>query len=914
MKRVVLASLISLLIIGAIALGYFYYQQLKTPSLEAVNAIPTDAAFIVETKDASATWKSIRESSIWNELKNSSYFSALNRKGVFIDSLFSKGRSVSKLYEAQTVFISAHIIKANDFDFLYLVNLPKIGQESFVNDVIKDVTGGKADISKRVYDGVTIKDFPAAGNNESFSYAVVKGVFIGSFTAFLVEDAIRQLHMGKPFTLDKSFTKVFDAAGSKVDANIFVNFNAFPNLLSAYLNIGGADQMKNFRPFASWAGLDLKFKNNTISLNGFTSAENKTDFLNIMKGQKPGETKMLRILPAKTVVFVHQYVSDFNLYRQNYKNFLSENNDLDAYKDSLKRYTDLYRLNVEERMLNWVGNEMALVISQGGGNTLSANTFMVLHTKDLIQAKSSLDQLSRFASLRDGITTENYKDNFPIKYLGLSGIFGICFGNVFSGIENSYYTFLGDYVVFANQPSSLKNFIDDYQLKKVLSNHPEYKSLSENLSQRSNCYVYANMSSVANVLKVFASSNLEKSINLNVENFNKFESFAFQLSAGQNNNDLFYNNIVINQHTTKKEEINQLWASKLDTSISMQPILVVNHNTDIKEIMVQDDANNLYLMDNSGEILWKKKIPGHILGSIRQIDYYRNGKLQYLFNTSKMLYLLDRNSDNVANFPIKLAANASAGLSVFDYDKKLDYRIFIPCGKKIYTYQTSGKPVEGWVFNKSLENVYNQVQHFRIDSKDYLIISDGNGQVFFLDRKGENRFPVKDKIFIAKNSPWQLVNEEKPYFANVDSSGTIYHVFTDGSIDKIQVDKMDNLAASFSYLCMDVDADKLYDHIFLDRDKLYAFKADKTLLFVKNFEQEILNRLQFVEISKKDFRIGISSEKTNEIFMIDADGSVSSGFPLKGSTLFSTGDLNNDGHINLVAGSSDGNIYVYTLK
>src|SRR5207248_1050109 len=113
-----------------------------------------------------------------------------------------------------------------------------------------------------------------------------------------------------------------------------------------------------------------------------------------------------------------------------------------------------------------------------------------------------------------------------------------------------------------------------------------------------------------------------KSVNSSPDFFNKFQSFAMQISP-TDDSKMFYNNIVLTQaqKAAKKEEINQLWAAKLDTSVSMEPFLVINHQTKANEIMVQDDSKNLYLIDNSGEILWKKKLTERIKGKIYQVDY-----------------------------------------------------------------------------------------------------------------------------------------------------------------------------------------------------------------------------------------------------------------------------------------------------
>ena len=65
---------------------------------------------------------------------------------------------------------------------------------------------------------------------------------------------------------------------------------------------------------------------------------------------------------------------------------------------------------------------------------------------------------------------------------------------------------------------------------------------------------------------------------------------------------------------------------------------MTNHNDrQNKEVIVQDNANNLYLINKEGVRLWKVKLSDKILGDVYQVDYYRNGKLQYLFNRNNFV-------------------------------------------------------------------------------------------------------------------------------------------------------------------------------------------------------------------------------------------------------------------------------------
>ena len=106
----------------------------------------------------------------------------------------------------------------------------------------------------------------------------------------------------------------------------------------------------------------------------------------------------------------------------------------------------------------------------------------------------------------------------------------------------------------------------------------------------------------------------------------------------------------------------------------MNPHFVTNHITKAKEIVVQDINDYLYLISNQGKVLWKKKIVGKILGQIKQVDIYKNGRLQLIFVTQKRLYVLDRNGKEVKPFPKVFRDKITQPLSVFDYDNNSDLK------------------------------------------------------------------------------------------------------------------------------------------------------------------------------------------------------------------------------------------------
>jgi hypothetical protein len=185
----------------------------------------------------------------------------------------------------------------------------------------------------------------------------------------------------------------------------------------------------------------------------------------------------------------------------------------------------------------------------------------------------------------------------------------------------------------------------------------------------------------------------------------------------------------------------------------------------------------LYLISDSGSVLWKKQLQGKILGNIEQIDTYKNGRLQLAFTTSNRLYVLDRNGNDVAAFPLRFRDAITQPLSVFDYDKRKNYRLLVTQGENILMYDAKGKSVSGFDYKTNGSVIKSQPKHFRVGRKDYIVFGAGE-TLKILDRQGNVRINVKDKIHFSENALYLYQNK----FTTTNTLGQLIQVDTKGQL------------------------------------------------------------------------------------------------------------------------------------
>ena len=102
--------ILSCLVVLAVLL-IFYFSSSSTPGL-AITAVPSDAAMILEVKQAGNFHKDLTSvSGVWKELINFNVFAETNTSIAFLDSLFNTNNKVSEILNEHSIFISFHILK-----------------------------------------------------------------------------------------------------------------------------------------------------------------------------------------------------------------------------------------------------------------------------------------------------------------------------------------------------------------------------------------------------------------------------------------------------------------------------------------------------------------------------------------------------------------------------------------------------------------------------------------------------------------------------------------------------------------------------------------------------------------------------------------------------------------------------------
>ncbi|MBN2681948.1 MAG: PQQ-like beta-propeller repeat protein [Bacteroidales bacterium] len=923
-KRIFIA--ITVIVVLLIAGGYFFFRSKLQPTTQPINAVPTDAAIILETNNIAQLTHSLNsgKNEVWNQLSQIEDFYGLSSQVKFLDSILLADETLKSLTDNRELIISLHPTAKNKFNFLYILGTENTGIYEDLKIWVEENIQKKFEVKERDKDGVSFFEGELKNHSyyKKFSYAFYDGLFIFSFSSLLVENSVNQLKSGKSILSLTSFKSIYDAKGKNVPASLFINYSNASGLLSSICSTEKLNLSKGMKNIADWSLMDLKLNEELLILYGFSvSSDSVPSYLNIFKNLKPVGFTLDEILPISTSFFLSLGIEKPGVFQTNYRKFLKSLNKLGEYENYLKDFKAKYQTDPEELFRSFMGNEIAFVKTNIKGLETAENTFIIVKTGSGDFTKDKLIELLKTYSATENT---NYKllvsdyildkdKSFPVYSFPFPEMLSVLFGDVFAELQTKYFAIYKNHLIFANSKKAISEFIYANVLQKVLSLDLDFVEFKQSLASNSSITVWANLANKQDYLQQFLNPSAYLGVEKAFDKTGKFQGLALQFSASEG---FIYNNVFLKYNPrVYREDPKTVWESRLDTCVAIKPKFVVNHDSEETEVFVQDMNNTIYLINSTGRVLWKKNLKERILSDVFQIDYFKNGKLQLMFNTKSKIYLIDRLGNNVERFPVELRANATNGISVFDYENNRDYRLFVACNNgKIYAMDKNGSILKGWEFEETEHSVKTPIQFFRISDKDYIVFADSL-KTYILDRKGKSRVDVKEYFPASSNNSFFLDKDpktKKHRLVTTTITGKPVFVYFDGSVE---IKDIQEISTNHFFDLNDLDGDGFNDYIFLDSTRLTVMNLEFLPMFEKKFETAPKFPPIFFVFPDNQRRIGIVEQEKNLIHLIESTGEHYEGFPLKGFSLFSIGNMGNkEGFFNLIVGSKNNFLYNYTVN
>ncbi len=878
-------------------LSFSLYQKIHRPAESPFNAIPGNTALIIQINKAGNLLEEMNRSNLlWKALSRFPGISVVRNELQFVDSAGRKNEKICKIFQQYNVLVAITLSGRTNFGALYITTVSGSSPESDISDYIQEISSGRAIISETPYSTTSLKRILYKGSRDSFYFAVIKGVFMGSFHADLVKRAVDRLSLNTPMAASAGFRKVEASAGKKVDANIFVNYRFFSLVLSKLTRDENLPELLKLSNFADWSGLDLMIKKDELLFNGITVASDSSQqFLALFNDQKPQKKELTCIIPEKVRYFATYGWSDASRFSQRFQNRTPHDEGFAAEQNLATTLIDRFQLNIGEYFLPWIGHEGCLFTLAERESSADVN-YSAFSSQDTLLTRSLLFALADTIGIRaDSILFRGHK----IYRMDLPAFIPTLFGELFSKVDVKCFTFLKGYVVFARQPKDLEQVISAVSENTTIDKDKTYRDFEVSLSETSNVYYYFSTRNALPSLKSVMSQELADQLNPVMDSLRKFESVAFQFS---NADGKFYSNIFLRYNPNLGKEGPLEWQAKLDTSISGQPRIFQGGTGSDPMVTVTDCIGNLYVIDPQGHVQWRVHLMGNLLGEIHGIRLPGSDSLYLLFNTDTHLYLLHADGRFAEKFPMRFPIHATNGLSITDWENNRDYHIFVAFqDNRVYSFSLGGTSDPGWKRPGLKEEITEPLASYVIGNREYLVISGHTGTTAFVGRTGVPRLTPGPRFLRASNSGiYPNKTGKRGEFVTTDPDGKVIFLQQNGKTTEVTLNLF---SAAHRFYYEDITGNAQDEFIFIDRNRVYYYGNNFKPVYSYMFRHANTCPPFLLHGADGKTMVGFVMPETNELYLFDRYGYRELESGIRGNTPFDIGNLEPGNKQRLVVGA-----------
>ncbi len=907
MKKGIIIIVAVIVVILSLGGFYAYLKGQQNRNITSIVAVPVNAAAIIDIKDTKAiTTKLLQGNSVYADIATMCDSAGFISFISVFDSLLRDADFYENLKLEKPILSFHDNTGVNKYNLLVSCAFAANNQGKKVEEYICNYLQKKGSVAETKYNQARVFTFSkTAGSKAQLLFTFYKGFFLLSTHDLLLQDAIRQTESTYNLTMSPEFQQVMRWGGKHVDVNVYLQLKYFNQFIQKQFTNGLFSDMA-IQTFADWACFDISIKKDTWLVNGFTlDGSTNAQWAQLFDGQETVSTELTKKIPLGVSRFSWYGLSNLNRYFTNLANYMDNMGQRKRFDTNRDQVVNHYGDNLFSLVEQNFGGAMVLFTMADGANVF------VLSTKGRFEAKQIVDALTEQQPDAPQVFTIDKDTKFNIHKMTLTKLPVRMFGPWFGKCVARYVTTVDNMVVFADTYSAASRFIYDNVLQKSLCFDPDYVRFENYMTSRANFYQFVSLTNSEHQMDSVLSKSNADFYKRNLDKISKLYGLAWQFSA---ENGLFYHNSILRHQPATSSLATTLWETHLDTLAAFKPALMTNHNTGEKEIFVQDLQNNIYLINSAGRIIWKKRIAAPIIGTVHQVDFYKNGKLQYLFNTGNQIYLIDRNGNNVDHYPIELPSPTKLPLALFDYSNSRDYRIFITCiNRSVLLYNISGRTIPDFTFKDANQTPISPVQHFVDNGKDYIAITDSS-RIYLLDRKGNMRLEYKEHVWPSVNNQLKYlpaIGNQQSALVRTTNSGEICFLHFDGTIERKNVGKF---GTNHYFDLEDICGDRRPEMIFADSNKVQVFTLEGKEIFSRTFDEPVLQPA-FYRLTDKQVAIGITEANSASISLIDEKGKTLKGFPLIGKTRFSIGMLQkNQAYYNLVVGGNDQYLFNYKIN
>lgn len=508
------------------------------------------------------------------------------------------------------------------------------------------------------------------------------GFVIASRSETFVNASARNLEEGTSIMGSGSLRAILDKVSGP--AVLLLNHSHAPKITDVYFSPKirrKAGFAKDLAPWSAWA-IAVPEKE-SVSIKGISAEGEATgSWFKALKGHGDQDALYAEALPYFASSAISFPIEDISATLQDQRAYMDGIGRLNAFTKALKA-----RPNKDITTEEWLRS---------------------LQPKELVKASFRAEDGVK----HEVILVRSAKDLKAVKESSnpYRGCLAAVFGDVFNVQDSVSSTINGKWTVFGDLPS-----VQAFQEKDFLQYTLKDRMADASIQQPRGFVAYGSLGDEPAII----SDVLSPRLGGRIEAFAKGAGYAPAIVSASLSGELPAISVRIEKRALKGTKVQVL---ERDTTVVIPAgyFPVKNHSTGKINHLYQNSHGAICLNDENGKGVWGIPFKGTLCGRVQSIDYFANGKIQYLFASGNKLYLLDRLGHWVNGFPVTLPKEVLLGPDAYDFTGAGGYTVMVlHKDNTLERYNLHGKKPEGWLGIKAPETIKNLPELIQVKDKRY---------------------------------------------------------------------------------------------------------------------------------------------------------------------------------------------------
>ena len=531
------------------------------------------------------------------------------------------------------------------------------------------------------FDSTAVAPYVALAGSAGLKTTVQDGLLLASRSETLLNASVRHLDEGICILEAPGLQELSARMGGAAVA--FLSSRQVPKILQVWSTARVRKQTDFIRTLADWTALEIaEADDKHIVLRGSAeSPEKTTGFLSSFAGFSTPAATFAEALPYFADYAFSIPVGDIDKYLEHYRRFKDAKGKLGPYDKALK--------------------------SKDGRNMNPEQWAQHYQIKEVVRAAYQLD------GVRQEVLLVKTGKDIPSGTNAYPGCLATLLGEVFRVTDTLCVSLPGHWTVMGSG-SSASPFMD----KKFLEYPLKERLADAGLSVPAGLVAYASATDAPSVLTDLFAKEPAAALGAYVTGSAYAPALA-GIDLGSGKPDI---HVSLDKRALKGNKVQVL---ERDTTVVIPtgPFPVQNSATGKTNSFYQNKQLSLCLNDENGKGLWGVPFKKPLCGYVESIDYYANGKIQFLFAAGSSLYLIDRLGRFVGGFPVDLGKPVLLGPKTYDFTGAKGYTAMVlHKDNSLELYNLHGQKAAGWKGIKAPETVKSLPELLEVKGKKYWVV------------------------------------------------------------------------------------------------------------------------------------------------------------------------------------------------